>query len=180
MIISNSSPLILLARINRLGLLEGLYKKVYIPYEVYNEVVIKGKRENYSDAALVEKLINGFILVKSLSQQHKKEAEKLMGIMGSGESEAIALCMQENAELLLMDNLEPRRLAQSKGIRCRSTPGIMLDCLKKGIFAHAEYESAIKELSRHAWLSGDIVAYFLEEGYKEKTRETKNRRGGQK
>ena len=166
MIISNSSPLILLAKINKLSVLEKSYKKIYVPYEVYNEVVIKGKRENYSDASLIERDMNGFIFVINLNPEHKKEAEKLKNIIGSGESEAIALSLQEKAKLLLIDNLEPRKIAQIKGIKCRSTPGILLEALKSKIINFNEYESAIKELSKYAWLSGDIVAYFLEKGYK--------------
>ena len=166
MIISNSSPLILLAKINKLNILEKLYSKITIPYEVYNEIVIKGKNENYSDAALVEKYVNEFIFVKDLNQEYKKEAEKLRNVIGSGESETIALSLQEKAKLLLIDNLEPRKIAQIKGIKCRSTPGILLEAFKNKIMTFNEYESAIKELSKYAWLSGDIVAHFLDIGYK--------------
>ena len=173
MIISNSSPLILLAKINKLNVLEKLYGKITIPQEVYNEVIIKGKHENYSDAALIEKNINEFIFVKDIIQEHKKEAEKLTSVVGSGESEAIASCIQEKAELLLIDNLEPRKIAQIKGIKCRSTPGVLLEAFKNKIINFYEYESAIKELSKHAWLSGDIVAHFLDVGYKIKQGELK-------
>src|SRR3989344_6170854 len=145
MITSNSSPLILLAKINKLNLLERLYGKVIIPYEVYNEAIIKGKNENYSDASVIEKCINEFIFVKNLSQEHKKEAEKLRSILGSGESEAIALSIQEKAKLLLIDNLEPRKIANLKGITSRSTPGILLEAFRKKIITFGEYESSIKE-----------------------------------
>ena len=166
MIISNSSPLILLAKINKLDILKKLYRNIVIPYEVYNEVVIKGKNENYSDALLIERCINEFLFVMRLNTIHKKEVEKLRSIIGSGESESIAICLQENAKLLLIDNLEPRKIAQVKGIKCRSTPGILLEALKHRNITFKDYESAIKELSKYAYLSGDIVAYFLAEGYK--------------
>ena len=166
MIISNSSPLILLAKINKLVLLEMLYKRINVPYEVYKEVIIRGKNDNYSDASLVERYINESIFIKDLNEEHRKEAEKLKTILGSGESEAIALCIQEKAELLLIDNLEPRKIAQMKGIKCRSTPGILLEALKNKTITFEDYKSAIKELSKHAWLSGDIVAHFLDIGYR--------------
>lgn len=165
-LVSNSSPLILLAKINKLDMLEKLYKKIYVPYEVYNEVVVKGKKENYSDAALIEGYVNEILFVANIDLEHKKEAEKLKAILGSGESEAIALCVQLKAKLLLIDNLEPRKIAQTRGIKCRSTPGILLEALKSKIMTFNQYESAIKELSKYAYLSGDIVAYFLEQGYK--------------
>lgn len=166
MIISNSSPLILLAKINRLELLKKICGNIAIPYGVYNEVVVRGKKENYSDAAVVDKQINEFIFVIDLKPKHKKDAEKLKEIIGFGESEAIALCLQEKASLLLIDNLQPRKIAQVNKINCRSTPGVILEALKTDILTINEYEAAIKDLSRHAWLSGDIVAYFLEAGRK--------------
>ncbi len=166
MIISDTSPLILLARISRLKLLEELYRKVHIPYEVYNEAVVNGKREYYGDAALIENGINEFIFVQTLNSQYKQEANRLKRVIGSGESEAIAMCLQEKAKMLLIDDLEPKKLAQSKNINCRTTPGILLEGLKGGILTFHEYESSIMELSRYAWLSGDVVAYFLEAGYK--------------
>lgn len=166
MITSNSSPLILLAKINKLELIKEVYKKVHIPIEVYNEVVVKGKEEKYSDAFIIEKYINDFIFVVELKNNYKKEADKWNKILGTGESEAITLALQEKAELLLMDNLEPRKIAEIKNIRCRSTPGILLEALKKKIISPKEYEDGIKRLSEFAWLSGDIVAYFLEQGYK--------------
>ena len=64
------------------------------------------------------------------------------------------------------DNLEPRKIAQNRGIKCRSTPGILLEALRNRIIIFNEYELSIKELSKYARLSGDIVAYFLEEGYR--------------
>lgn len=166
MITSNSSPLILLAKINEIELLKKLYKKVYIPKEVYNEVIIKGKEEKYSDAFIIEKQINEFIFVKELNKNNSEEAEKLNRIIGTGESAAIMLSIQEKTNLLLIDNLEPRKIAEIKNIKCRSTPGIVLEALKSKIINVEEYEDAIKKLSEHAWLSGDIVAHFLEQANK--------------
>lgn len=173
MIISNSSPLIILAKINKLNLLEKLYQKIHIPYEVYEEVIIKGKKENYSNAAVIENEINEFIFVVNLNPEHKKEAEKLKNILGSGESEAITLCLQEKAKLLLIDDLEPRKIAHIKSIKCRSTPGILLHALKSKAISFEEYNLVIKELSKYAWLSVDVIVHFLEEGKKLRSKQSK-------
>ncbi|MBI1972655.1 hypothetical protein HYS50_01475 [Candidatus Woesearchaeota archaeon] len=156
----------MLAKISRLELLKRMYQTIYIPREVFNEVIIKGKEEQYSDAFFIEKQINDSIHVKELKTAWKIEAEKLKKILGSGESEAIALALQEKAKLLLMDNIEPKRIAELKNIKCRSTPGILLEALKKRIIKPREYIEDIKKLASFAWLSADVVAYFLEEGFK--------------
>ena len=41
-VVSNSTPLIALSRINKFGLLKGYFGEVYIPKEVYEEVVTRG------------------------------------------------------------------------------------------------------------------------------------------
>ena len=169
MIITNSSPLILLAKIGKLFLIRKLWNKVYIPKEVYNEVVVKGKNERYSDAFIIDKEISNFIFIRELDEKYKREAEKLTSI-GSGESEAIALCLQKKADLFLVDNLEPRKIAEAKKIKCRSTPGLLLEALKKRIIVFEDYDNSIKELAKHSWLSGDIIIYFLEAGYKLKSK----------
>jgi len=66
-IISNASTLIYLAKVNRLHLLKDLFKKVIIPMEVYEEVVIRGIKDGFSDARIVENAVkDGWIeVVKS-------------------------------------------------------------------------------------------------------------------
>ena len=163
MIISNSSPLILLARINKLGIIKEIYKKIYIPKAVYNEVIVRGKEEKYSDAFIIERAVDDFIFIKELKEENLRESKKLNDVIGMGESEAITLAIQERAQLLLIDNLEPRKIAEVKNIKCRSTPGIILEALHREKITVEEYKNSIIKLAEYAWLSGDIVAYFLEQ-----------------
>jgi len=166
MIISNSSPLILLARINKLGIIKEIYKKIYIPKAVYSEVIVRGKEEKYSDAFIIERAVDDFIFIKELKEENLRESKKLNDVIGMGESEAITLAIQERAQLLLIDNLEPRKIAEVKNIKCRSTPGIILEALHKEKITVEEYKNSIIKLAEYAWLSGDIVAYFLEQADK--------------
>ena len=41
-VVTNSTPLIALSKINRLELLREVYRSIYIPEEVYTEVVVNG------------------------------------------------------------------------------------------------------------------------------------------
>ena len=50
-VISNSSPLINFATLERLDILQTLYGKVFIPEAVYHEVVVAG--QNHPGAAVV-------------------------------------------------------------------------------------------------------------------------------
>ncbi len=48
--VSNASPLIFLAKIGKIHLLEKIFEKILIPEKVYNEVVVKGKEKRFADA----------------------------------------------------------------------------------------------------------------------------------
>ncbi|CAG0963865.1 MAG: hypothetical protein MPEBLZ_02775 [Candidatus Methanoperedens nitroreducens] len=47
MIVSNSTILIYLAKIGKLNLLKKLFTEVFIPVEVFNEVVVNGKEQQH-------------------------------------------------------------------------------------------------------------------------------------
>lgn len=47
-IISNSSPLIALSRIEQLSILKYIFGKIYIPNEVYQETVIESTVSSWS------------------------------------------------------------------------------------------------------------------------------------
>ena len=56
-IISNASTLIYLAKVNRLHLLKDLFKKVIIPMEVYEEVIIRGIKDGFLMQELLRTLL---------------------------------------------------------------------------------------------------------------------------
>jgi predicted nucleic acid-binding protein len=48
-VVTNSGPLMALAKLGLLDLLGRLYGKVYMPGAVYDEVVLRGKEGGFSD-----------------------------------------------------------------------------------------------------------------------------------
>lgn len=164
-VVSDSSPLILMARIGCLELLRDLYKTVLIPEAVFNEAVNKGKEGGYGDAFLIEKEVGRFILVKNLKGEFTGQLKSLIKSYGRGESEAVLLCLQEKADIMLADDYDPRKLAETYGIKWLSTLGILFAALKKEFIDLEIYIKKITELSKYAWLSGDVVSSFLQAGY---------------
>jgi predicted nucleic acid-binding protein len=105
-IVSNSTPLIHFARIGQLDLLRDFFGKVMIPPAVYDECVVQGKA--YRDAQLIAqaewletKAVNDRNLVILLNAE-----------LDRGESEAIALALQQQTDLLLLDDAEGRGKAR--------------------------------------------------------------------
>ena len=96
-VISDSSPLISLSAIGRLDLLRLLYKRVVVPEAVWQEITAAGKgRAGSSEIRNSE-----WIEVCPLS--NRALADALESDLDSGEAEAIALAVESDTELLLID-----------------------------------------------------------------------------
>jgi len=105
-VVSDSSPLIHLARIGRLELLQELFQEIVIPPAVYREVVVEGRGKH--GAELVRSAT--WIKVERLREQALKQSLTL--ILDEGEAEAIALAVEKHAELVLLDEREAHVIAK--------------------------------------------------------------------
>lgn len=124
-IVSNASPLVSLARIDKLDLLQQLYEEVTIPDAVRHEVVVEGAGQPGSGEVEAAPWINrrsvaNRPLVRAL-QQH----------LDPGEAEAIALALELGAELLLMDEHLGRETARHLGVRYTGVIGVLIEAKRK-------------------------------------------------
>jgi predicted nucleic acid-binding protein len=53
-IVSNTTPIISLLKLNRLQLFQELYDQIYIPTAVYNEIEAGKTKKFYKDLAIIE------------------------------------------------------------------------------------------------------------------------------
>ncbi len=118
-IISDSSPLISLAIIGKLEILEKLYKEIYVPLAVYNEVT--------EDEKPFSKELKIFLKNKIKNVSNKLAVEVLVSDIGIGEAEAIVLALEEKPELVLIDDLKARKFAKMNGLEIIGTMGILLE-----------------------------------------------------
>jgi predicted nucleic acid-binding protein len=88
-VVADSSCFIGLAQINLFHILKELFSEVYIPYAVYDEVVIKGGGEAGSKET-EDGVKDGWILKKAVNDDVGVSA--LTTILGKGEAEVIILC----------------------------------------------------------------------------------------
>lgn len=98
-VVSNSSCLIGLSRIKKLNLLKELFRQIFVPQEVYNDVVIRGK--NKPGAKEVEKARGKWIKVKS--PEDKLAVEVLLTELDPGEAETIVLAREMDADFVIID-----------------------------------------------------------------------------
>ncbi|TFG25144.1 MAG: hypothetical protein EU529_01800 [Promethearchaeota archaeon] len=162
MVISNSSPLIHLIRLGKIQYLFRLIKNVTIPKAVFDEVVVKGKLKNYSEAFTIESFIKEEkIIVTNLESFD----ESFYPPLGIGELEAIELAKQQN-ELLLIDDKKARNLAQILQIEHQTTIATIFELLISEIIDFSEYKSNIKQYAENSWISADVIQEYIEKGEK--------------
>jgi predicted nucleic acid-binding protein len=100
-VVADSSPLIVLAKLNVFDLLPKLYPHVYISAEVHAEVVVAGAGlPGASSVAKAE-----WIEVKPIQNPAELEVAESKFNIGVGELSTIILARELKAELMLVDDL---------------------------------------------------------------------------
>lgn len=115
-VVSNTSPLIGLSNIGKLGIFHELFGEVLVPPAVAGEF--------------------GESLPEWIAVKHPKDeplVSALSKLLGDGESEAIALAIELNADFLILDDLKARKIAKDMGIKVIGTAGVLLLAKKRGI-----------------------------------------------
>lgn len=146
--VSNSSPLIYFAKVGRLEIIRSVFGKVFIPEKVFEEVVIKGKELNISDAFIVERAVGTWIIKEKIKPEIDVEYHFLdtNARLGLGEKEAIKLCKQLNARYLIADDREARRVSKILNIVPVGTCSIIVKCYRQKIITREEAVQILDEL----------------------------------
>ena len=149
-VVSNSSPLIALAKIGKLDIIKY---NVVIPKAVFDEITRPNKEYT--------KEFYKWGRDKTLEVKNKKAVEYLALIIDRGEAEAIVLSEELNADAVLIDDLKARRIAQLRGLHTIGTIGILLDAKEKGIIGELKplLDMLIKKKIR---VSKELYDYALE------------------
>lgn len=126
-VVSNSSPLIALGRIQRLDLLPALFPAVVVPTAVYQEVVVQGA--SHPEAVT---LVNAaWLHVQPV--QHTNSVRYLLATLEQGEAEAIVLAQEVHADWLLLDEIKARVAARGLGLRVIGVAGILVLAKQQGL-----------------------------------------------
>ncbi len=123
-IIFNSSPLINLAKINSLNLIEELFGQIIIPPAVRIEVIEQARDKDESSADIKELIDNNIIEIKEVKNQTL--VRSFQTYLDFGESEVIALALEINAELIVIDEMEARETADNLNLNKTGFLGIII------------------------------------------------------
>ena len=165
-VVSDSTPLIYLAKIGRLNLLRGVFEKIYIPEAVFNEAVTQGKELNMSDAFIIEKAVGIWIIKEQVEPKVDAEFRFLdtNTKLGSGEKEALKLCKQLNAVYFIADDREARRVSRILNIKPIGTCGILVQTFRQASITEGEALQILDDLVKVGFrISSAVYRRILDE-----------------
>ncbi len=139
-VVSDSTILIYLTKINSINLLKNLFDKIIIPEEIYKEI-IEGKKYGKNEDLIIEKLIEErFIIIKK--PKSTIEIENL----DKGEKACIEICKELNISTILIDEKEGFAISQLFGLTPIRTTSILLILLDKKIINFNKYKILLERL----------------------------------
>lgn len=147
-IIADASPLIALARIDRLSLLKSIFSHIIIPYAVRDELKMDSTKPGAGKLLAAEK--EGWLKTVDIKPHNLKLD------LDQGEIEAIALALQVSSDFLLIDERKGRRAAIKHGIHVLGSARVLIAAKEKGLLVKVMPE--IDKLAKAGYrLSDDII-----------------------
>ena len=152
-VVSNTGPIIALAKLGRLDILQSLFSKVLIPTMVHRELMGKIGHE----WGAIEKGLQSFISTVPPTATHQEAFNALLSV-DEGERQAISLAIITGSEtLLLLDDKAGRTAAKQLGVRVTGTVGLLLLAKDRGLITSVKESLQILRFFGY-WLSDDIIA----------------------
>lgn len=156
-VVSNTTPFIGLASIQRFDLLQQLFGEVYIPQAVYDEAVVAGREEGGA-----KREVSGAAWIKVMSVHDRLAVEVLLDELDLGEAEAIILASELNADWVLIDERKARRKLAQLGINKIGTLGILLKAKQEGLLEAVQPE--IEKLNQQSFrMSQSVIDAVLKQ-----------------
>ena len=154
-VVCNASPLIFLAKIERLDLFDNY--ALHIPSQVESEI-LKGLKRKKEDA----KRIIEYLEHKNLIPIKTVILKDLPDFLGAGEKAVISLAVREKIEKVFIDEEKARTVARFKGLCPKGTLGILWDSYKNGNINKTEVEILSFELLEKGYrIKEEIFIEFL-------------------
>lgn len=169
-VISDTAPIIFFGKVNKLNLLKDLYQTIYLPIEVWAELIYpltQNDDDIPEDINLeLEAKEKGWIIVKNPEKEESLElALNLSHDLGLGESYAIALSVELNADLLLINDKKARDVAINLGIKTKWTTEVLVDAVSKNFITDFEdFKQIFNDMIENGlWIEKDYYKKLIKD-----------------
>lgn len=154
-VVSNTTPLIGLASLDRFDLLQQVFSAVHIAPAVYDEIVVAGREKR-----VAVREVTSSPWLKVVAIRDRLAVEVLMDELDAGEAETIVLARELGADWVLMDERRGRRKLDQLGLSKIGTLGILLKAKELGVLPQIRPD--IERLRRRGFsLSQTVVEAVL-------------------
>ena len=158
-VIADTTPIISLLKIKRLDILHHLFGEVIIPQAVYKELT--SNAEHIEEAFAIQNA-DYLKISEPLPTDLVRLFRKSTGL-DLGESEALIMSEQNNADILLMDEMKGRKIAKLMNINIMGTIGVLIKSYQMGLMNQNDMEKAIQIFkSSGRFISDNVYAKIYE------------------
>ena len=160
--IFDATPLIYLAKAERLEVTETLSDPRLVSERVYREVVTQGIEAGYDDARRIERAVeDGRLDVVEVDLEDSTVATRLDAGLSAADV-AVLACADARDGVAVMDEAAGRSAAAVEGVETRGTAYVVLSAVKRGKLAPEEGREAIDAMIDRGWyVAPDLYAKIV-------------------
>jgi len=141
-VVANTTPLIALADVGHLDLLQKMYQEILIPPSVLEEIQ---SEPAYS-------LIRHSAWIRILEIEKTETRMAFRSRLHAGEVDAIILALEQKADLVIMDDNAAKKTAKFHGLSVTGTLGVLIRAKEQG------YISAVKPVMQRLLDDGFFIS----------------------
>jgi len=151
-IISNTTPILSLLKIDKLDLLKELYGIVIVPFAVYQEIEEGKEKPYYQDLTSLD-----WIEIRNIKNPNSRE---YLIDLDDGEAEVLVLAKEIRADLVILDEIMGRRYAKRFEINLTGTIGILLKAKENGLVTSIK-KLTLELVEKGTWLNPKLISKAL-------------------
>ena len=151
-VVADASPLIFLAKIRRLHLINDLLgDDIRLPKAVYREILIPSMEPVEND------VLKTFLATCAISVVRRPR--RFATAMSAADNAALTLAIRNKADVLLCDDRITRVMAETEGIRPLGTLGVLLRAMRESLLSPQETKHLVDILIRLHSFRISVVVY---------------------
>ncbi len=162
-VVSDTTPIISLIKINRLDILKRMFGEVHIPEAVFEEltsnVLFKEEIQTVVECEYIKKM--------SVDNAKSVDLLRRSTNLDVGESEAIVLADSLKNSILLIDEAKGRKIAKTMGLNIMGTIGILLVAYEDGLLDKGSIEECIEVIRNSKLRISESLLDLLHDKIKE-------------